>query len=110
MCNKKQIEFWKNECDKINKGENLNFWNLWKNLGENTNENKSFNADGEKWENYYTNLHKNTQKENLQEVEKISNGQSNINLSLNEKFSMNELRSAINSLKNNKSPGYDDRK
>ena len=95
LCRYKQIEFWKNEKNKI-ENENINFWDIWKNLGEEEVREQSINADGKEWETYFSNLYKkpNELEDNILD---------NINLNkqnelLNSPFKMEELINTIKAL------------
>ena len=57
ICRHKQIEFWKKEKEKIDIAHN-NFWDIWKNLGEDHKQAQNIKANGKEWENYFTNLYK----------------------------------------------------
>ena len=104
LCRHKQIEFWKKEKEKIDTAHN-NFWDIWKNLGEDHKQAQNIKANGKEWENYFTNLYK---KEN----EPIHDILENINIKesnkiLNKPLTMKELKQSITKVKKNKASGYD---
>ena len=74
--------------------ENLKFWDIWKNLGEEEYREQNIHADGKEWETYFSNLYK---KHNELDEDFIP---VNINLNkqnelLNNPFKMKELRNTM---------------
>ena len=106
LCKTKKNLFWQNEITAIDNISNENFWEKWKQIGEDVVQNNTFtdNLDGLKWETHFKNL--------FSKIEgKIDNimkkTEPPINQILNEKFIMEELISTIKELKNKKAVGPD---
>ena len=59
LCRAKKAQFWHKEIETLN-GVNTsdNFWDKWRNMGENEKGSPSFpeNTDGQKWEDHFKNL------------------------------------------------------
>ena len=104
ICRYKQIEFRKKEKEKIDNA-NSNFWDIWKNLGEERKQEHNINANGKEWENYFSNLYKKQEESTNDKLENINIiGSNNV---LIKPFTMNELKKTIENLKKNKATGYD---
>ena len=94
--------FWQNEITEINSiGNGVNFWEKWKRMGENLvhGNNFSYSFDGQKWENHFKMLFK-IIGDDINNTMKKSD--TLINKTLNEKFTMGELKQRIKGLKNKK--------
>ena len=104
VCRHKHIEFWKNEKIKID-NKNNKFWDTWKNLGEEYNQEQYLNANGDEWETYFRNLYKSHVESSNVKLENINEKENN-NF-LNKPFTMKELKQTIKKMKKCKASGYD---
>ena len=104
LCRFKQIEFWKKQNEQLN-DDNIKFWDVWKELGEDINIPKHINVNGKDWEMYFSKLYSRDEetKTDILETPKITT----YNELLNSCFTMDELKKTITDLKNKKATGYD---
>ena len=103
VCSNKKFNFWKKEVSKLDELDNSDFWENWKNLGEEkTYPSEIPGVNGSKWEGYFQKLF---QKQNGSPS--APNNSNAINEELNKIFTMSELEKAILKLKNNKAVGPD---
>lgn len=84
--------------------DSKSFWEKWKTFGENDSKESGINIPGGKLYDYFSNLHKetNTNVEDFEVSNRIPTKED-----LNKPFSKNEFKNVIQSLKTNKSEGYD---
>ena len=103
LCRAKKNILWQNEITKIyNIGNEDNFWEKWKLMGEDLvhGNTLSNNLDGQKWENHFKILFQNIDGDINNTMKKLDTP---INKTLNEKFTMGELKHTIKGVKNKKS-------
>ena len=81
------------------------FWNKWKKVGETDVIPTQPNITGEEWYNHFSNLHKENNDTNLENLEDFQNT-NNLCRELDQKFAETEFQKVIKNLKNNKAGGY----
>ena len=85
LCNSKKYIFWKNESSKLDNDLHSN--DFWKTLrGHKPTKQKISNADGKRWENFFTNLYRNHIDEDIDDI--LTKSPQGINENLNKKISM----------------------
>ena len=95
LCRAKKNKFWQNEITKINNiGNEDNFGEKWKRMGKDLvhGNTLSNNLDGQKWENHFKILFQNIDGDTNNTMKKLNTP---INKTLNEKFTMGELKHTI---------------
>ena len=85
--------------------DSKSFWEKWKTFGENDSKESGIKIPGGKLYHYFSNLHKETNTDNVEDSE-VSN-QIPTKEDLNKPFSKNEIKNVVQSLETNKSEGYD---
>ena len=114
ICKTKQKDFWNSRSKELGENNNSKFWDIWKKSDENITIKSHDSVDGEKWENFYSNLFKNYNVENSmleqensqvpKNCKKISNHH---RLYINKLTNCAELKKILKLLKSGKSPGVD---
>lgn len=108
MCSSKKSSFWKAETSKLIHKENENFWDTWKNLGENIKIDENLDdADPNVWHDYFRNLYKQNEKLDDTWIKNTGNPNNQTNSELNQPFELEELTNVIKKLKKNKASGLD---
>ena len=107
-CKFKKYKFWENTLTEINNSldDPINFWEKWKKLDECHTHVTEHNVTGEKWHDYFKNLHAETNKckndDNRDPIKGNARYQEN-----NEPFIRKEFQKVIKRLKNGKAEGND---
>ena len=114
ICKTKQKDFWNSRSKELGQNNDRKFWDIWKKSDENITIKSHDSVDGEKWENFYSNLFKNHNVENSkleQENSQVSKNRKKISnhhlLYINKLTNFAELKRILKLLKSGKSPGVD---
>ena len=107
-CKFKKCNFWENTLTEINNSldDPINFWRKWKNLDECHTSTSQPNVTGEKWYDFFKNLH--TETNNSKIEDNRDSIKSNVRYpENNEPFTRKEFEKVIKRLKNEKAEGND---
>ena len=107
-CRLKKNKFWKDEAKKLEnvQDNNIEFWNKWKNIGEEWHTQEQFpsDIDGQKWEDYYKGLFT----EEKGDIDKVLRKEPKpINQKLNTRITKEEMIRIISKLRKGKAVGND---
>ena len=107
-CKSKKYNFWQNTLTEVEKslGDPTTFWKKWKNLNESHTSISQPNITGDKWFDYFKNLHTETNNSNI-EVDPNSINSKMGNLENKEPFTRKEFEKIIKKLKKEKAEGGD---
>ena len=86
-------------------GDSKSFWEKWKKIGENDTKEQDINIPGQKLYNYFSNLHNETNEDEIIDLE--NSNKIPTEEDLNKPFSKKEFKKVLQCLKTNKSEGYD---
>ena len=105
LCRRKRAKFWSEEYDKLDLLEyDSDFWEKWKNFGEDNSSHKPQSLDGKKCEEHFKSLFEKINANIDLVLEKIDRPISDI---LNKDFTLEELLKVVKNLAYNKAVGSD---
>ena len=111
LCSKRKAHFEQSQIQKLDEmlsKDPIEFWKEWKSFGDSYPANNLSNADGLRWERYFSNLFDNADHSPPPPIISPNGRPISINTSrLNSPFTLKELTDAIKKLKNKKAAGLD---